>query len=50
MLTLPFRVLIKNHPRKRNVDHDALFREIGWDDLINASLQQSQGIFRSPAS
>jgi hypothetical protein len=34
MLTLPFHVLMKNYPRKRDIDHDALFREIGWDDLI----------------
>lgn len=34
MLNLPFHVLLKNYPRRRDIDHDALFREIGWDDLI----------------
>lgn len=34
MLSLSFNVLMNNYPRKRDVDHDALLREIGWDDLI----------------
>ncbi|MFL6672400.1 MAG: T6SS effector amidase Tae4 family protein [Massilia sp.] len=34
MLTLPFHVLMGNYPRRKELDHDALFREIGWDDLI----------------
>ncbi|GAB3437871.1 type VI secretion system amidase effector protein Tae4 [Massilia solisilvae] len=34
MQSLSFAVLKQNYPRKIDVDHDALFREIGWDDLI----------------
>jgi len=34
MLSLQFRELMKNYPRKREVDHDALLRLIGWDDLV----------------
>lgn len=42
MLSLPFRVLMNHYPRKRQVDHDALFREIGWDDLIkNPSFENT---------
>jgi hypothetical protein len=34
MLTLPFAVLMKNYPRRKDIDHDALFKQLGWDDLI----------------
>lgn len=34
MLQLPFHVLMRNYPRKMDITHDALFKEIGWDDLI----------------
>lgn len=34
MRTIPAAVLVKAYPRKRDIDHDALFRLLGWDDLI----------------
>jgi hypothetical protein len=34
MRAIPFAVLMKAYPRKRDLDHDALFRLLGWDDLI----------------
>jgi type II secretory pathway component PulF len=34
MQAIPFAVLMKAYPRKRDTDHDALFRLLGWDDLI----------------
>lgn len=34
MRAIPFAVLMKAYPRKRDIDHDALFRLLGWDDLI----------------
>ena len=34
MRAIPFAVLMKEYPRKRDIDHDALFRLLGWDDLI----------------
>lgn len=35
MIALPFGVLMQNYPRKRDVPRDALYRLIGWDDLID---------------
>ena len=29
MLQIPFNVLMKNYPRKREVDRETLFRQIG---------------------
>jgi hypothetical protein len=34
MRAVPFAVLMKAYPRKRDIDHDTLFRLLGWDDLI----------------
>lgn len=34
MRAIPFAVLMKAYPRKRDIDRDALFRLLGWDDLI----------------
>lgn len=31
---IQFAVLMAAYPRKRDIDHDALFRLLGWDDLI----------------
>lgn len=33
-MRVPFSVLAKHYPRKRDVSAAALFRELGWDDLI----------------
>lgn len=33
-MIVPVSVLVKNYPRKRAVPPSALFRELGWDDLI----------------
>ena len=33
-MKVPFSVLAKHYPRKRDVPPVALFRELGWDDLI----------------
>lgn len=30
MRTIPFAVLMQAYPRKRDIDHDALFRLLGW--------------------
>lgn len=35
MLRLPYGVLEKNYPLKKAIPRDTLFRELGWDDLIN---------------
>lgn len=42
MLKIPFNVLAHNYPRRSRILHDALFREIGWDDLIhNANYENT---------
>lgn len=33
-MRVPFNVLLRNYPSNRVVGRDALFREIGWNDLI----------------
>lgn len=38
MRAIPFAVLMKAYPRKRDIDHDALFRLLGWDDLIKMGI------------
>lgn len=44
-MKLTFGVLMMNYPRKREVERDVLFREIGWDDLIpNPSYQDTCAI------
>lgn len=34
MLKISFNDLVKHYPRKRDVDRETLFRQLGWDDLI----------------
>lgn len=34
MLQISASILLKNYPRKREVDRETLFRQLGWDDLI----------------
>lgn len=34
MRAIQFAVLMKAYPRKRDIDHDALFRLLGWNELI----------------
>jgi hypothetical protein len=35
MLNISFNVLRNNYPRKQDIERPALFKEIGWDDLID---------------
>jgi hypothetical protein len=35
VLRLQFNVLAANYPRRDDISHDDLFREIGWDKLIS---------------
>lgn len=41
MVKIPFNVLAHNYPRKARISHDALFREIGWDDLIKNTAYEN---------
>jgi hypothetical protein len=34
MRAIPAALMVQAYPRRRDVSHDALFRLIGWDDLI----------------
>src|SRR5438067_5385461 len=34
MRAIPAAVIVTAYPRKRDIDHDALFHLLGWDDLI----------------
>lgn len=44
-MRVPFSVLLQHYPRKRDVDRDALFRMIGWDDLLkNPSYENTCAI------
>lgn len=40
-MELPFSVLAKHYPRKRDVPSTVLFRELGWDDLIKDPSYQN---------
>jgi hypothetical protein len=50
MRTIPAAVLVKAYPRRRDIDRDALFRLLGWDDLIkNAAYENTCAIRMSLA-
>jgi Type VI secretion system (T6SS), amidase effector protein 4 len=34
-MKIPFNVLKLHYPRSHEIDRPALFREIGWDDVVN---------------
>jgi len=41
MRKIPAAVMLKAYPRRRDIDHDALFRLLGWDDLIKNSTYEN---------